>query len=116
MKTMLTYPRSAVVIGFLLCLPFAVLEYVFNILNNPRALEPQNLTSLTVLFGLMWLLPTVFLVILMPLVRALRAGNTSMANPVFLLLRVVVLVILAWVWGGILIDQLPCFLGVPNCD
>ena len=22
----------------------------------------------------------------------------------------------AWLWIGILMDQMPCFLGVPNCD
>jgi hypothetical protein len=39
-----------------------------------------------------------------------------MANPINLLLRVAFLALIAWMWGGILIDQMPCFLGVPNCD
>jgi hypothetical protein len=32
------------------------------------------------------------------------------------LLRVVFLAFIARMWIGILIDQMPCFLGVPNCD
>ena len=89
---------------------------MFNILNNPRAHNPAALIGLTVLFGLLWLLPTVFMAILLPMVRNVRAGTVTLANPVFLVLRVVSLLILAWVWGALMIDQLPCFLGVPNCD
>jgi hypothetical protein len=29
---------------------------------------------------------------------------------------VIVLGVLAWFWIVILTDQMPCFLGVPNCD
>jgi len=27
-----------------------------------------------------------------------------------------VLILIAWLWAGALVDQMPCFLGVPNCD
>ena len=39
-----------------------------------------------------------------------------MAHPTNLLFRVAFLALIAIIWAGILIDQLPCFLGVPNCD
>ena len=112
----ITTPRPAVALSLLLVLPFALLEFVFNILNNPAALNPKNLTDLAVLFGFMWVLGAVFVAILMPLMRTIRAGNAITANPLFLVLRVVFLVLIAVTWGGIVIDQLPCFLGVPNCD
>jgi hypothetical protein len=104
------------IISLLLVLPFAILEFVFNILNKPSALNPKNLAGLTFLFGLMWLLPTVFIAILMPILQNVRAGSNILANPIGLLLKVVFLALIAMMWGGILIDQLPCFLGVPNCD
>jgi ABC-type amino acid transport system permease subunit len=69
-----------------------------------------------VLFGLLWLLPVAFILILMPIVRNVRAGNRIMVNPISLLLRVAFLILIAWLWGGIILDQMPCFLGVPNCD
>ena len=31
-------------------------------------------------------------------------------------LSVVALVLIAYAWVGIVVDQMPCFLGRPNCD
>ena len=50
--------RAPAIAGLLLILPFAIMEFMFNILNNPRALNANGLIGLTVLFGLLWLLPT----------------------------------------------------------
>lgn len=68
------------------------------------------------LFIIMWLLPMIFIVILMSIVRNIRAGNDVLANPINLLLRVAFLILIAIVWTGTLIDQMPCFLGMPLCD
>lgn len=111
MKIITTDLRSAALVSFILVLPFLILEFLFN-----TPLTKQNALGLTPLFGLLWLLPMAFIVILMPIVRNVRAGNSIMANPINLLLRVAFLVFLALMWGGILIDQIPCFMGVPNCD
>jgi len=102
--------KSAVLISFLLVLPFAILESLNNTITK------QNSPGLIALFGLLWLLPTAFIVILMPMVRTMRAGGSVMANPINLLLRVASLALIAMMWGGLLIDQIPCFMGVPNCD
>ena len=110
MRTITVDLRSAALIGFILVLPFAVLES----LNQP--ITRQNAPGLFVLFGLLWLLPVAFIVILMPLVRNLRAGLSLMANPINLLLSVASLALIAMLWGGLLIDQMPCFMGAPNCD
>jgi len=100
----------AAIISFVLILPFALLEVVNNTI--PRAEAP----GILLLFGVLWLLPTVFFFVLIPIVRNVRAGNSILANPMILLLRVASLVLIGsvWIWG--FMDQLPCFLGVPNCD
>jgi hypothetical protein len=53
---------------------------------------------------------------LMPIVRTMRTGTSIMAQQTSRLLSLAVLVIIAMTWGGIVIDQTPCFLGMPNCD
>lgn len=110
MKAITTGLRSPALISFILVLPFMALEALLNPANAGGALD------FFLLFGVLWLLPLVFIVILAPVVRNGRAGISIMANPLNLLLRVVFLALIATMWGGILLDQLPCFLGVPNCD
>ena len=109
-KNIATNLKSGAIISFFIVLPFALLDFVFNPLRR------QNVLDLTVLFGLLWLLTMVFIVIVAPIVQSVRAGNNILINPVALLLRVAFLVIITWMWGAAIIDQLPCFIGVPNCD
>jgi len=108
MKNTLTSLRSPAIISFLIVIPFMILELVNRRNFNEGFPIP--------LFVIMWLLPMIFIIILTPIVQNVRAGNSLIANPINLLLRVALLVLIAWMWTGILIDQLPCFLGVPNCD
>jgi hypothetical protein len=110
MKNIATNPKSAAIISLFLVLPFAILDFLFNPLRRQNLLDP------VVLFGLLWLLPMVFIVIFAPIVQSVRAGNNILTNPVKLLCRVASLVLIAWMWGVAIIDQLPCFIGVPNCD
>jgi hypothetical protein len=106
----LTDFRTAALISILLVLPFAVLE------SLNQGITMQNARGASVLVSVLWLLPTVFIVLLMPVVRNLRRGHSVFASPVNLLLRVALLAVVAMFWGRLLIDQMPCFLGVPNCD
>jgi hypothetical protein len=109
MKNVLTNIKSPALISLLLVIPFMIMEVV-----NTRNL---NAIFNVPLFGFLWILPMIFIALLMPIVRNLRqAGNSLMANPVGLLLRIVFLLLIAWMWASLLIDQMPCFLGVPNCD
>jgi hypothetical protein len=110
MKTITTDLRSAAIISLILVLPFAILESLNNTITK------QNAPGLIILFGLMLLLPMAFIVIVMPIARTVRAGTGLPGNPITLFLRVGFLALIATVWGWGLIDQLPCFLGVPNCD
>lgn len=110
MKSLLANPRSAPLISFILCvLPFMIMEWA------TRSDAPRSDAS-PMLWAVLWLLSTGFIVILMLTVRNLRrAGNAMMANPVPFLLGVVFFVILAWLWGALIIDQMPCFLGGSGC-
>jgi len=108
MKNIFTNFRSPAIIGLLLVIPFMIME----------AVNTRNLNAIfnVPLFSMMWLLPVAFILILTPIVQSVRMGNRLMARPVNLLIRVLFLVFIAWMWTSILIDQMPCFLGVPNCD
>lgn len=110
MSTLPTTLRPAAVISLLLVAPFAILEA----LNN--GITRQNAPGLALMFGLMWLLPAAFIIILVPLVRSARAGHGALANPARFLFSLALLALIGAMWVGIVIDQLPCFLGVPNCD
>ena len=110
MNTMLTNPLSGVVISFIFCvLPFMTLEWA------TRSDLPRSDAS-PMLWIVMWLPSAIFIAILMPIVRNLRrARHSILANPVSLLLRVGILIFLAWIWGTLVIDQMPCFLGGSGC-
>jgi len=111
MNNILTNLRLPALISFLIMLPFTILEWA------TRSNDPSHPRSNLDIAGYvtMWLLPMLFILILMPIVRNIRAGKNIMANPVFLLFRVVFLVILLRAWGAFIIDQWPCFLGATGC-
>lgn len=127
MKHALTSPRSAAIIGFLLALPFAVLFtlLILNIepnfgplqplLTNPDPDQPHVIGSLIVL-GLFLLLVAGFVINLLAFLRNRRAGNGITANRVNLLLAFATLFFITMFVGAIIVDQYPCWIGVPNCD
>jgi hypothetical protein len=51
-----------------------------------------------------------------PIVNALRAGGSLFAHPVNLMIVVLISFTFAYGFTTLLIDQWPCFIGVPNCD
>ena len=108
MKNILTNLGSSTITSFLLLIPFMILEWA------TRSDAPRTNASM-MLWVILWLLSMMFLVILIPVVRNVRAGNILMANSVSLLPRVVFLVVLAWMWVALIIDQMPCFLGGSGC-
>lgn len=108
MKNMFMTLRSPALISLLLVIPFMIMEIV-----NRRGFDEGFPIPL---FAMMWILPVIFILTGMPILRNLFAGNSLMAQPASLLIRVIILVIIAFLWTGLLRDQMPCFLGVPNCD
>jgi hypothetical protein len=96
------------VVSTLLVLPFMILE-----LANRRAFHEGFPVPL---FGILWLLPLFFMLILVPVVRSLPAGRRSLRARLAYLLGILLMGLIAWLWAGIVADQMPCFLGVPLCD
>lgn len=94
--------RSAI-ISTVIVLPFLVLELV----NMPR---PDSFPLS--LFVLLWLLPFFVLLLLLPARRWLQDKSTA---PHFWI-RLISAALLYAFWLIVLIDQLPCFLGEPDCD
>ncbi len=106
MKPVLTRLRWPVRVGLVLVLPFLVLE-----LANRRSYG-EGFPFL--LFGLLWLLPTAFIFVLGPFLQQISYGAT--ASVICLVLEGALLLLIAGAWIGIVLDQMPCFLGVRFCD
>ena len=100
--------RAPVVIACLLVIPFMVLEFV-----NRRAYSESFPFQL---FAMMWLMVFCFAFLFNPTVRSLTPSRTGSAHPLIILLSLGSLFLLAWGWIGLVVDQMPCFLGVPFCD
>jgi hypothetical protein len=100
--------RTPAIISLVLVLPFIALELI-----NRRGFDEGFPLAL---FAVMWLLPALFILVVTPIVHDLRAGSRTAANPRSLVPRVAFLILITWFWVALVLDQLPCFLGVPNCD
>ncbi|HET8546528.1 MAG TPA: hypothetical protein VFL57_00915 [Bryobacteraceae bacterium] len=99
---------TAAVISSAMVAPFVFLELRYGAQNYSSFPYP--------LFGVLWLLPTAFVVTIAPVVRSVRTGDSVLSRPVTLVFRTGLLALIAVLWMGLIRDQLPCFLGVPNCD
>jgi hypothetical protein len=104
MAGVLNVLRLPAIIALPIVLPIGVLEF----LNQPDPAIP--------LLALIWLLTTAFVAALIPMLQSVRAGEDLLAHPLGLSIRVLLLALIAMMWAAIVVDQLPCFLGVPNCD
>jgi hypothetical protein len=51
-----------------------------------------------------------------PVVRDARAGLSIVKHPANLVVAVATFTFVAVFLGGIIVDQYPCWVGVPNCD
>lgn len=108
-KLFRNYPLiSSAVLGFVFLIPFIVLETV----NRWKFNEGFPFA----VFTFTWLLQTAFILILVSLIKNVQPKKSLKGNPFIFVLRLVGLVLIAYIWGGWIIDQWPCLMGVPNCD
>ena len=122
-KTLLTNPRSAALISLAIFLSFgllALLDFlgwvsVNSIINGPTP-EAPYLPGLLINFAFYWLLIAAVIIACGPIVLTLRRGGSLFAHP--LNLAIVVIIVSTMVIGtsSLIIDQWPCFIGVPVCD
>jgi hypothetical protein len=87
-------------LGLASLIPFLVLE----LRNNPPGAGFPFF-----LFGTLWLLGAAFAAVLLPAVRDRQRRGA-------VLVRVALSIVIACLWAQIVADQMPCFLGAPNCD
>lgn len=121
MKTGFFNPRAAAILSILLCLPFLISITVF--LTLPLESEPFGASPdrPNIIGSVVALVSTLLVLIgtavnLFPITRAMRAGGKLTSHPVNLILAVAMGIILLAIIVGIVVDQLPCWMGVPNCD
>ena len=99
--------KAAAIVSSVVVLPFIALEW-----KNTQGFANGFPAAL---FAVMWVLPALFVLTVMPVLRT-PGERRSTAEVVGLLSRVVLGIVVAGLWIGLVQDQMPCFLGVPNCD
>ena len=127
MKLNLSQPNVAALIGLLLCLPGALMlpmlmlgiEPALGPLNALLATPPNGPNVIGTAIALMALvvLPAAAgLLNAAPMARGMRAGRRLGAYPLNALIVAVGVAVIVVFAAGIVIDQYPCWIGVPNCD
>lgn len=122
-NTLLTKPKSAAMISIALILSFVMvflLDYLGwapldYLINGPNPEQPY-VPGLFITLALFSIPVAAGFVACGPVVNTLRTGGSLFAHPLHLIIIVFILTSLAWLWGSWVIDQWPCFMGVPNCD
>jgi hypothetical protein len=123
MKAIIANPNYAAIVSFLLALPFMTLFLSFMLGLEPSLgpLDPAfksingHLGSFIVL-GMFLLLLAGLALCVIPVVRSKKTGNGVIANPINLFLAIVIITFIVAFIGAIVVDQYPCWIGVPNCD
>jgi len=123
MKAISVNPKYTAITSFLLALPFITIFilYVFRIEPSLGPIDPylnpeySHLGSFIV-FGSLVLLLVGFTTSVIPIMGSIKTGNGIAANPINLLLSIIILFFILAFIGLIVVDQYPCWIGVPNCD
>lgn len=122
-NTLLTSPRSALLISVALFLSPIILIWlnsvgwvpVDRLLNGPNPEQPyvpgQVISLLLISFPV-----AAGIIAGGPIVSSLRAGGSLFAHPIHLIIVVVISFLFAASVVSLIVDQWPCFIGVPNCD
>lgn len=127
MVNVISNNRSAAIIGFLLAMPLAALLLTtiyeieplsgfFKTLTTEADGHRINTFGRIFEIGALLLLPLGLIVSLVPVVRKVRAGNGLTANPINLFIAAALFIFIAILIISVVIDQYPCWIGVPNCD
>jgi hypothetical protein len=122
-NTLLTNPRSAVIIsvivflfpGILPLLDFLGWLSLDRLFNGPNP-EVTYLPGMFMSLGLILFPIAAGVIAGRPIVGTLRTGGNLFAHPIHLIIVVLLLSTFVIGFANLLIDQWPCFIGVPNCD
>lgn len=121
-----SHQRSVAMVGIILALPITLIFLIagFNIepfngfLKTLFATDntKMHIFGLFVLLAAMALLPIACILNLAAIGRSLRAGNSVVTNPANLLVTIGLLAFIITLISGFVVDQYPCWIGLPNCD
>lgn len=124
---MTTESKAAAILGALLALPFAALFTMLAVLRIEPPLGPleplvtappdqPNVVGTAIVLAA-WLLCLVAVAVsAWPMVRSARAGVPLTSKPANLVVAAASLAFVLLFVFGIIVDQYPCWIGVPNCD
>lgn len=122
-NTLLTDPRSTLILSFILFL-FPILlawltsmgwEPLNRLLNGPNPGQVY-IPGQIIVIALISIPIAAAIIAGRPIINTLRAGGSLFAHPLHLIIVVVILVLFSAGVLGLIVDQWPCFMGVPNCD
>jgi len=127
MGNIFTNQKSAAIIGLILAMPLAILLLIemnnieplssfFRKLTTEADGYSLNAFGRILIIGALLLLPAAFVINFIPISRNLRAGKGITVSPVNVLLVVALFIFIVWLVGSFIVDQYPCWIGVPNCD
>jgi len=127
-NTLLTNPKSALMISVVIVLSVVILSLLVSLgweplerlLNDPN---PEQLYVFRVRVASQFIALVLFSLPIAagiiaggPIVRTLQAGGSLFAHPIHLIIVVVISFLFASGVVSLMVDQWPCFVGVPNCD
>jgi len=121
-NTLLTNPKSALMTSVVLILLIVILSFLASLgwVNDPN---PEQLyvfgipvVSQIIVLILFSLPIAAGIIASRPIVSTLRAGGSLFAHPIHLIIVVVISLLFAVGVVGLIVDQWPCFIGVPLCD
>lgn len=109
MKKVFLNPKTSILIGFLITLPFMFMEFATSS-NLPRSNFPIQL------FIFMWIIASIFLLLINSTLETIQGKNyQKKKNYLIITIKIIFGGILAYIWITIIIDQIPCFLGATGC-
>ena len=111
--TLLITPKSVLITGLVIIL-FAAIVPLFS--SPSSEVFGIQVSSQFIAFAFLSLPIVLGMIAAKPIVRTLRAGGSLFAHPIHLLIVVAISLLFAVGFVSLILDQWPCFVGVPNCD
>jgi hypothetical protein len=122
-NTLLTNPKSAIMISVAMflfpgifplldSLGWLSMDRMFNGANPEVTYLPGQILTI----GLIMFPIAAGIIAGRPIVNTLRTGGSLFAHPINLIIVVLISVTFAIGFASFIMDQWPCFIGVPNCD
>lgn len=111
--TLLITPKSVLITSLVIILFVAIVPLLNGL--NPEVFRIQ-VPNQFIAFAFLSLPIVLGIFAAKPIIRTLRAGGGLFVHPIHLLIVVAISLLFAVGFVSLILDQWPCFVGVPNCD